>query len=155
MSPAEVSQLIGVETSEVVIVYRRPALGSCCGFRIFDSGIVNDLDPVRDMVFRFLDGQLYGTVVHYDPHKTDVMTSADLTESMSKAYGVPGSLRPHSTLSLRDGRSADIVARWQDLQFSFSLVRTLRSPKPYGSTSRSDLPEKSSTQKIFRLQKRK
>lgn len=88
------------------------------------SGTADDLDPVHDMVFRFLDGQLYRIVVHYDPHKTEGMTSADLAESISKTYGAAGSLRPHSTLSLGDSGSADIVARWQDQRFSFSLVRT-------------------------------
>ena len=125
MSSAEVSQLIGVETSKVVIVHRRPALVEELEWIPYlYSGTVNDLDPVRDMVFRFLDGQLYRIVVHYDPHKTEGMTSADLTESISKTYGVPGSLRPHASLSLGDSGSADIVARWQDQRFSYSLVRT-------------------------------
>ena len=125
MSSAEVSQLIAVERSKVVIIHRRPALVEQLEWIPYlYNGIVNDLDPVRDMAFRFLDGQLYRIIVHYDPHKTEGMTSADLTESIAKLYGVPSSLRPHSTLSIEDGESADIVARWQDQQFSFSLVRT-------------------------------
>jgi len=125
MSSAEVSRLIGVETSKVVIVHRRPALvEELQWIPYLYSGTVNGLDPVRDMEFRFLDGKLYRILIHYDPQKTEGMTSADLTESISRIYGVPGSLRPHSTLSLGDSESADIVARWQDQQFSFSLVRT-------------------------------
>ena len=125
MSSAEVSRLIGVETSKVVIVHRRPALvEELQWIPYLYSGTVNGLDPVRDMVFRFLNGKLYRILIHYDPQKTEGMTSADLTESISRIYGVPGSLRPHSTLSLGDSESADIVARWQDQQFSFSLVRT-------------------------------
>jgi hypothetical protein len=125
MSSAAVSQLIGVETSKVVIVHQRPALvEELPWIPYLYSGRVNGLDPVRDMVFRFLDGQLYRILIHYDPQKTEGMSSADLTESISRIYGVPGSLRPHSRLSLGDSESADILARWQDQQFSFSLVRT-------------------------------
>jgi hypothetical protein len=89
-------------------------------------------DPVRSIVFRFVDDQLYEMVVTYERARTEGLTAADLVEALTTTYGPP---------MLADGRAAPagrqtgmgvdtaVVASWLDAAGSLSLHRNLYTPE--------------------------
>lgn len=81
-------------------------------------------DPVRDHLFRFINGRLFQIVSNYDSRKIEGMTAADLIEGISRMYGVasaPGGQIPYPS---NFGSTATVVARWQDAEHSADLVRS-------------------------------
>jgi hypothetical protein len=81
-------------------------------------------DPVRDHIFRFLNGRLFQIVSNYERQKVEGMTAADLIEVISQTYGassVPGGQIPYQS---NFGAAAGVIARWQDAEYSADLVRS-------------------------------
>ena len=81
-------------------------------------------DPVRNHLFRFLNGRLFQIVSNYDSRKIEGMTAADLIEGISRTYGVasaPGGRIPYPS---NFGSTATVIARWQDAEHSADLVRS-------------------------------
>jgi hypothetical protein len=87
---------------------------------VADPGSV---DPVRSGKLYFLDGQLYRIVITYDPFRIEGLTEEDIIDGVSKTYGKaerPGvEIAFHSVYS----ESAKVVARWQDNQYAYDLIR--------------------------------
>ena len=81
------------------------------------------VDPVRDAILSFYDGELYRIVVNYDAHKIEGMTAEDMVAAISAMYGP--AIRPVAEVTYRSihGDAAGVVARWEDAEYSFNLVR--------------------------------
>src|SRR5207248_6366748 len=119
----------GMDISEVTVIRERPARIQELSWRPvrFFSG---DTDPVEQVSFSFYNGQLFRMVVDYDTDKTNGLTSEDIIEAVSAEYGTP--TKPGVSMVLASqfsDETVQVVARWEDVEYSFNLVQL-----PYGST---------------------
>ena len=82
-------------------------------------------DPVRRVVFSFIDDQLLKIVVEYERSRTEGLTRDDMIEVLSAAYGA------HDRLPVPGGeRSGDdaldaaaVIARWRSAEATVTLQR--------------------------------
>jgi hypothetical protein len=83
-------------------------------------------DSVEQVLFSFFNGELYKVTVRYDQSSTEGLTAEDMMNSISAKYGPPSSVVPEPTSTPNLGYDAQqkTVASWEDLQYSFNLVRT-------------------------------
>jgi len=124
MSSVEVSKLAGLEPSAVTMLHQRPAVIEELEWMPHLLGVtVSDADPVHDIIFSFYNGHLYRILIHYDSQKTEGMTTPDLIQAISAAYGAANKSHGTSALPLGNTEFADLLARWEDPQFSYSLIR--------------------------------
>jgi len=81
-------------------------------------------DPVKDGLLSFFNGELFRIAVTYDRYKVEGMTAEDMIEAISATYGA--ATRPTGEVSYHSiyGEVAPLIARWEDPQFSYNLVRT-------------------------------
>jgi hypothetical protein len=88
-------------------------------------GVPYRSDSVEQVLFSFFNGELYKVSVTYDQSSTEGLTAEDMMKSISAKYGPPTSVAPEpaSTLSVGYDTQQRIVASWEDLQYSFNLVR--------------------------------
>jgi hypothetical protein len=82
-------------------------------------------DPVRGIVFTFLDDALYQVIVSYDSSRTDGLTNDDIIETLTAAYGAPvlrsATQRPVRPAAAQPDTIA--LAQWETAQASLTLVR--------------------------------
>ena len=82
----------------------------------------------KEILVSFYNGELFRIVVNYDPYKTEGLTAEDMIEAISARYGT--ATRPVAEITFQYNESQKVVARWEDSQYSFNLVRS-----SYGLTS--------------------
>lgn len=81
-------------------------------------------DPVRNVLFNFIDDRLYKVVVTYERDRMEGLTNADVIEAVSAVYGaLPMRARPTDSLSLDMPADTVVVARWDDGASVLSLLR--------------------------------
>lgn len=116
----------GVKSTEVKVVHSRPAIIQELIWwpRRSGSAEVGKSDPVQEAVLCFYNGQLFRIVVIYDRYKVAGMTAEDLIEGISAAYGP--STRPTEEIAYHSiyGETVPVIARWEDPQYAFNLVRS-------------------------------
>jgi len=120
----EVARQAGMQPEEAKIIHERPALIQELSWRAgFD-------DTVKEILFSFYDGALFRMIVDYDRYTTEGLTAEDLIEATSMIYG--DALRPTDEISVSTiyGRdeTVDVIARWEDADWSFNLVRLEYEP---------------------------
>jgi hypothetical protein len=80
-------------------------------------------DPVRDVVFRFVDDQLFQMLVTYERGRTEGLTTEDMIAAISTTYGPVD--EGSSALRARAGSvavdTATILATWRDEGASVAL----------------------------------
>ncbi len=82
------------------------------------------VDPVRDGLLYFFNGELFRIVVAYDRYKIQGMSPEDMIEGISATYGAatkPVVEIPYHSIY---GETAPVLARWEDSEYSYNLVRT-------------------------------
>jgi hypothetical protein len=83
-------------------------------------------DPVRGIVFTFLDDALYQVIVSYDASRTDGLTNSDIIDTLTAAYGAPvlrsATQRPTPPAASQPDTIA--LAQWETAQASLTLVRS-------------------------------
>jgi hypothetical protein len=87
------------------------------------------MEAVEDVGFSFYDGSLFRITVRYDRYQTEGLTSADLVEAISASYGPPTA--PPARVAPETGaysEPAEVLARWEDAEHCFELVRTSYGP---------------------------
>jgi hypothetical protein len=89
------------------------------------------MDPVREVVFSFYNGELFRMVINYDQDRTDGFTDEDMVDAISAKYGIAA--RPVATVVLFSSSqvyndSQKVIARWEDAQYSFNLFRYFYQP---------------------------
>jgi hypothetical protein len=119
----------GMDISEVTVIHERPARIEELSWRPvrFFPG---DTDPVEQVSFSFYNGQLFRMLVAYDTNKTNGAYLRGHHRSCSAEYGTP--TKPGVSVVLTSQFSEEtvqVVARWEDVEYSFNLVQL-----PYGST---------------------
>ena len=115
----EIARQAGKKPEEAKIIYERPALIQELSWRPGSN------DTVGKILFSFYDGELFRMIVDYDRYTTEGLTAEDLIEATSMIYG--DALRPTDEISVSTiyGRdeTVDVIARWEDADWSFNLVR--------------------------------
>jgi hypothetical protein len=120
-----VAKQIGVSTSEAKVIHSRPALIQEIAWSPRGLGLSPQTESVDKVTFRFYNGELYRIVVNYDRYEIEGLTAEDMVGSISMTYGTPVKLAaPAKAEPDRYGDQADTIARWQDEQYSFDLIRS-------------------------------
>lgn len=126
---ATVAKQTDVSPSRAEVVHQRPALIQELQWRPQPRVLSTGLDSVQDVMFTFCDGVLFRIVVDYDRYQTEGLTAEDIVQAVSAAYGETTTL-PVMEKSAQNtyGDQDKIVARWQDPQYRFDLIRSSYGP---------------------------
>lgn len=123
---SEAAKHAGTRASEVKTLHERPALLQELEWRYRSKEAVDSIstDPVLGGELSFLDGKLYRIVVIYDSYRIEGMTANDLVDAISQSFGTAS--RPDTEVSLPSiySDSVKVIARWQDAEYAYDLVRT-------------------------------
>ena len=124
-----VAKEAGANPSQAKVIHRRPALIQELEWRPQPLGSSSQTEPAKGVVFSFYDGELFRIVVDYDRYETEGLTADDFVDAISATYGpaakptVPAEVAPG-----RYGDQEEVLARWQDSQYRFDLIRSSYGP---------------------------
>lgn len=126
MSLAAAAKQAGMKPSEARLVQKRPALIQELEWRpgFPYQADAKKADPLREGLLRFYNGELFQIVTTYDREMVEGMAPVDMVKAISLTYGVAtepsGEIAFHSNY----GESAPVIARWENSEYCYSLVRT-------------------------------
>jgi hypothetical protein len=123
-SPGDIAKQAGMESSEAKLISGRPERIEELDWKIdrFRSPATQS-DSVREIRFRFYNGNLFEMMVSYDRERTGGLTDADMTEALSAVYG-PASRPATKEMSFNSGYNSTVrvIAQWDDPRSLLSLV---------------------------------
>lgn len=124
MSTGSVLKQTEISPAQTKVIYKVPALIEEIAWNPQRYTATSDeIDPVKEIRFRFYKGDLFQMAVTYDPYKTEGLTVDDLIESISKTNNLPVvRMDTDITFPATYNESAKIIARWENAQSSFNLV---------------------------------
>ena len=116
----------GMNPSAVRLVHRRPALIQELDWRPGSpyKADANKVDPVREGLLRFYNGELFQIVSTYDRQKVEGMTETDMVAAISLTYGAATKPKVEIAYHSNYGEAAPVIARWENSEYSISLVRS-------------------------------
>jgi hypothetical protein len=116
----------GANPGEARLVHERPALIQEMEWhpRPPAQGDSQKEDPMKDGLLYFFNGELFRIVVTYDRYKIEGMTQADMIEGISATYGAATNPKADVAYHSIYGETAAVLARWEDPEYSYNLVRT-------------------------------
>jgi len=132
MSLLAVAKRACVKPAEARTIYQRPALIQELEWRPQESlGSPPVSDPMKEVLFSFYNGELFRVLVIYDQSKTQGLTNDDMVGVISARYG--SATRPAEKVILFSSfyvynDSEEVIARWEDSQYSFNLFRSSYQP---------------------------
>lgn len=120
----------GTKLTDARVVHQRPAVIQEMDWRLrplVASDTTADavkVDPVKEGLLSFYNGELFRIVVTYDRYRVEGMTAEDMIQGISATYGTP--TRPTIEIPYHSnyGEVAAVIARWEDPEYSYNLVRT-------------------------------
>ena len=123
MSLSSAATQAGTSPTEAITVHQRPALIQEMDYRSLSATLVQ-ADPIRDAECWFFNGELFRVVVTYDRFKVEGMTAEDIIQGVSAIYGA--ATRPSVEIAYHSlyGEKAPVIARWEDSQYAYNLVRS-------------------------------
>jgi hypothetical protein len=126
MNVSAAAKQAGTDPSVARLVHQRPALIQEMEWqpRVPVLAVPAKSDPVKEGLLSFVNGELFRIVVTYDRYKVEGMTAEDMIEGISAAYGTP--TRPSAEIAYHSNYAevAPVLARWEDPDYSYNLVRT-------------------------------
>jgi hypothetical protein len=125
-SLAATAKQAGMKPSEARTVRMRPAVIQELEWRpssLFQTD-AKSADPVQEVLLRFYNEELFQVVATYERQRVEGMTEADMVEAISVTYGA--ATRPTAQIPYHSyyGETAAVIARWEDPEYSYNLVRT-------------------------------
>lgn len=124
-----VAKQAGANPSQARVVHRRPALVQELEWRPQPFGSSSQTEPVKEVVFSFYDGELFRISINYDRYATEGLTADDLVKAISATYGVAAQpAAPAKAAPGLYGDEEEVLARWQDSQYCFDLIRSSYGP---------------------------
>jgi hypothetical protein len=150
-----VAKQTGASPSQAKVIHRRPALIQELAWRPQPLGSSSQTESAQEVVFSFYDGELFRIAINYDRYETEGLTADDFIEAISAAYGIAEKLTPPANaLQGRYGDREEILARWQDSQYCFDLIRSSYGPsfKMIGILKRLEAPAQSAITEARRLE---
>ena len=125
MSLAAAEKQAGMQASDVKVVHQRPAVIQELEWQPRFGAFTDPLkgDPVKEGLLCFLDGSLFRIVVTYDRYKVEGLTTEDIIGAISTTYGP--AVKPAAEIAYHSyyGDTAPVLARWEDADYSYNLVR--------------------------------
>ncbi len=120
MSIAAATKAAGTVPGEATVIHQHPALLQEMHWR---PGSTSS-DSVQDALLCFFNGQLSRIVVTYDRYRVEGLTAKDMIDSISLVYGPAAT--PKAEIALRSiySETAEVLARWEQADSSWNLVRT-------------------------------
>ena len=128
MNLAAVAERADLRASQARLICQRPALIQELEWRLQSPYSPSaQTDPVSGILFNFYNGELFRILVTYNQDRTQGLTDNDLIEGISAEYGTPA--RPAATISVYSSsylysQDEQVIARWEDSQYSFNLFRS-------------------------------
>jgi hypothetical protein len=126
---ATVLQRTGVSALQTKAIHVRPARIEELDWhpQSFQEGAYTD--AADDITFSFYNGELFRIVVTYDHYQTEGLTTADLVEAISASYGPATKLSaPAKVAHGPFDDQEEVLARWQDTQYRYDLIRSAYGP---------------------------
>ena len=116
----------GTQAADAKLIHQRPALIQEIEWQPLRPVLSDpaNADPVKQGLLYFFNGELFRIVVTYDRYKVEGMTAEDMIEGISAAYGQ--ATRPGAEIAFHSNFAevAKVLARWEDPEYSYNLVRT-------------------------------
>jgi hypothetical protein len=129
---ASVVATSGARGTDAKTLHERPAKIQEMEWRAPYASSGNALaDPVRGIVFTFVDDALYQVIVSYDRDKTNGLTNNDIIDTLTATYG-PSVLRSAKQQPTRPAAAQPdtiALAQWETAQASLTLVRATYAPE--------------------------
>ncbi len=111
-----------LQAADVKTIHERPAKIQELEWRApYLRALDEPADPVRGIVFTFLDDALYQIVVSYDYDRMDGLTNGDIIETLTTTYGTP--VLKQITRPAAAQPDAVALAQWNTTQALLTLVR--------------------------------
>jgi hypothetical protein len=126
MSLTRVLERTDQKMADVKVMHRHPALQEVTWWPANLPGASFRSDTVEQILFSFYNAQLYKISVTYDRTSTEGLTAEDMVKSIASKYGPPTNvaLEIDSPTSDRYDMKQELVASWEDSQYSCNLVRS-------------------------------
>jgi hypothetical protein len=126
-----VAKQTGMKPSEAKLLHQRPAMIQELWWYPPLGSSSLAMDPVREVIFSFYNGELFRMVINYDQDRTEGLTDEDMVEAVSARYGIAA--RPVATVVLFSSsqiynESQKVLARWENPQYSFNLFHYFYQP---------------------------
>jgi hypothetical protein len=126
---ATIAKQVGASASQAKVVHSRPALIQELEWHPQGLGPSAEKESANDVVFSFYNGELYRIAINYDRYETEGLTAEDIIGAVSTIYGPAAKLViPVKSPEDSYGDQDEVVARWQDPQYSFDLMRSSYGP---------------------------
>ena len=124
-----IARQVGASSSQAKAIHRRPALIQELEWRPQPLGPSSVAESAQEVVFSFYDGRLFRIAIDYDRYETEGLTADDFIEAISATYGIAEKpSAPANAVQKPHGDQDQIVARWQDSQYCFDLIRSAYGP---------------------------
>ncbi len=123
MSLLAAAKQAGAELSAVKAIHQRPAILQDLVWQP-QRPAAQEADSVREVLLSFYNGRLCRMAVTYERYKTEGLTADDMIDAISENYGT--ATRPVAEILFPSifNESVKVIARWEDSQYSFNLVRS-------------------------------
>ncbi len=126
MNVSAAAKQAGTKPAETRTAHERPALIQEMEWQPRSRVLADPAkaDPVQDGLLCFYNGELFRIIVTYDRSKVEGMTAEDMVEAISLAYGA--ATKPSAQIAYHSnyGEIATVLARWENSEYSYNLVRT-------------------------------
>lgn len=124
-----IAKQVGKDPTQAKVLNSRPALIQELEWTPQSIGPSAKPDPVRNVAFTFYNGELNRIVVEYDRYETEGMTTKDIVEAISAAYGPATAVIGAGKVSQGpNGDQEEVLAQWQDTEYRFDLFRSSYGP---------------------------
>jgi hypothetical protein len=125
-SLATVSAVTRTSDRDLKTIHSRPALLQDVVWqpRYTFGAPVADRESINEVVFSFIDDQLFRIAVVYDRGRTTGLTNADMIAALTELYGAPSTLSDRSQASADSVDGVDVLAEWQQSDAHVALRRS-------------------------------
>jgi hypothetical protein len=126
MNVSAAAKQAGTKPTDVRTAHERPALIQEMEWQPRSRFLADPAkaDSVQDGLLCFYNGELFRIIVTYDRSKVEGMTAEDMVEAISLAYGAATKPSVEIAYHSNYGEVATVLARWEDPEYSYNLVRT-------------------------------
>jgi hypothetical protein len=125
---ATIAKQANASPSQAKVIQRRPGLIQELEWRPQPLGPSSRTESVSEAVFSFYDGQLFRIAINYNRYETEGLTGEDFIEAISATYGIAERAAPAAVVEGKYGDPEEVIARWQDSEYDFHLIRSSYGP---------------------------
>lgn len=125
-SVAAVTAVTRTADRDLKTIHSRPALLQDVVWqpRYMIGAPVADRDSINEIVFSFVDDQLFRMTVSYERGRTNGLTTVDMIAALTELYGAPTSLSAPSPVGGDTVDGIAVLAQWQQADVHVALRRS-------------------------------